>query len=105
MSKLVMVETLSQYRMRYVVRVEDDVDIEDALEVVVHNTGNFEFHEFSQKHLGESPIIDHYEITEDEYITMFDKDNDYLASWDNEKKKSFINVIVSNELEGIDDGA
>ena len=103
MPKLVMVEVLSQYRMRYVVEVEDNID--HALEAVVYNTGNFEFHEFSQKHLGECPVLDHYEITEDEYITMFDKDNDYLISWTDDQKKSFINVIDYREQREIDDGA
>lgn len=102
MKKLVMVETLSQYRMRYVVQVEDDVD--HALDAVVCNTHNFEFHEFSQKHLGSDTIIDHYEITEDEYITMFDKDNDYLISWTDDQKKSFINVIEYEPKE-LNDGA
>ena len=102
MSKLVMVEALSQYRMRYVVRVENE---RDALDAVVFNTANFEFREFSQKHLGSDTIIDHYEITEDEYITMFDKDNDYLASWTDEQKKSLINEIDYREQEEIDDGA
>ena len=101
--KLVMVETLSQYRMRYVVEVEEDVD--HALDAVFMNESNFEFREFSQMHLGPGPVIDHYEITEDEYITMFDKDNDYLASWTDEQKKSLINVIEYNEQEGTDDGA
>ena len=103
MPKLVMVETLSQYRMRYVVQVADDIN--DAPEIVAYNTSNFEFQEFSQKHLDTCPIVDYYEITEDEYIKMFDKDNDYLASWDKDKKKSFINVIDYREQEEIDDGA
>jgi hypothetical protein len=104
MKKLVMVETLSQYRMRYVVQVEDDID--HALDMVVMGDYDPDFKEFSQKHLGPSVIVDHYEISENEYITMFDKDNDYLISWTDEQKKSFINVIDYHEpKEMSDDGA
>ena len=102
--KLVMVETLSQYRMRYVVEVDDDID--HALDEVIMNESNFEFHEFSQKHLNPSPIINHYEITRDEYLKIFDEDNDYLASWDEDKKFSFVNYIDYNSDEKeMDDGA
>ncbi len=38
-------------------------------------------------------IIDHREITEEEYLKLFDQENDYLAAWDDEQKKQFINVI------------
>lgn len=102
--KLVMVETLSQYRMRYVVEVEDDID--HALDEVIMNDTNIEFHEFSQKHLGPSPIIDHYEITPEQYLEIFDKDNDYLASWTDDQKFSFINYIdYTPDEKEMDDGA
>jgi hypothetical protein len=100
--KLVMVETLSQYRMRWVVEVEDNID--HALDAVVMNDSNYEFREFSQKPLEPSVIIDHYEISEEEYLKMFDEDNDYLASWSDEQKKTLINVIEYNESE-IENGA
>jgi hypothetical protein len=102
--KLVMVEVLSQYRMRYVIEVEDDID--HALDEVIMQEQNAEFHEFSQKHLEPSPIIAHYEISRDEYLKIFNEDNDYLAKWDDDKKFSYINYIDydSQEME-IDDGA
>jgi hypothetical protein len=86
-----MVEVLSQYRMRYVVEVEDDID--HALDEVIMQEQNFEFHEFSQKHLEPSPIISHYEITREEYLKLFNEDNDYLKSWEDDKKFSYINSI------------
>lgn len=106
MPKLVMVETLSQYRMRYVVEVEDNID--DALDAVLFNQSNFEFHEFSQKHLGPGPVVDHYEITKEEYLKMFNQDNDYLQSWDDDKKFAYINYMTDNyysDERGADDGA
>ena len=37
--------------------------------------------------------ISHREISKEEYMTLFDKDNDYLKSWKEEKKLTFINKI------------
>ena len=105
--KLVMVEVLSQYRMRYVIEVEDDID--HAIDEVIMQQDNFEFHEFSQKHLEPSPIIAHYEISRDEYLKIFNEDNDYLLKWDDDKKFSYINYIdytpYNYDEKEIDDGA
>jgi hypothetical protein len=102
MSKLVMVDVLSSFRIRYVVKVESDV--RDALDEVVWREGDTTFKEFSQKHIDPTAIIDHREITEEEYLELFDKDNDYLAVWTDEQKKSFINVIEYEPKE-LDNGA
>jgi hypothetical protein len=101
--KLVMVEVLSQFRLRYAIEVENDID--HALDEVIMRTGDFDFKEFSQKHLDPPVLIDHYEITSDEYLKMFDEDNDYLASWDEEKKLSMINTIDYSDEREYDDGA
>jgi hypothetical protein len=89
MSKFVLVETISQYRMRYVIEVPHN-----------HNDGEFpctaeqwaadtvtceEMKEFSQLWLGET-IVSAHEITNEKIITMCDEDNDYCKSWDREKK-------------------
>ena len=103
MSKLVMVDVLSSFRMRYVVQVEDDV--RDALDEVVWSEGSPDFKEFSQKHIDPTAILDYREITEEEYLKLFNQDNDYLKEWTDEQKKSFINVIEYKEFEEIDDGA
>jgi hypothetical protein len=87
--KLVMLEALSQYRMRYVFEVEDDID--HALDEYVINEADLK--EFSQLHLEPSVILSHREITKEEYLNIFNEDNDYLKSWDDEKKMSFINVL------------
>lgn len=89
MSKFVLVETISQYRMRYVIEVPDN-----------HNDGEYpcsaetwaadtvtseEMKEFSQLWLGET-IVSAHEITNEKIITMCDEDNEYCKSWDREKK-------------------
>lgn len=87
--KLVMVETLSQFRVKYVIEVEDDID--HALDEVVMNEGLLT--EFSQKSLEPTIIISHREITEEEYLKQFDEDNQYLISWDKVYKLRNINKI------------
>lgn len=74
----VLVETMSVYRMRYVVEVpkghaewaEDTVVLEEAIE-------------FSQKHIGEN-ILSHRVLTTEEVVKLFKSDNDYLSSRDDE---------------------
>ena len=85
--KLYLVETVSMFRMRYVVEAEE---AEHANDEVVCNNADLE--EFSQKHIDES-IITTREITPDEYIKIFDEDNDYLKEWTDVQKMQFINVI------------
>jgi hypothetical protein len=90
MKKLVMVNTLSIFRIRYAVEVEDDE--RHALDDVVWNFDNPEYNEFSQKHI-ENTLVSHRVIDEDEYVRMFDEDNDYGKDWPREKKLKYINVV------------
>lgn len=91
MKKLVMVDCISQFRIRYVVEVEDDID--HALDEVHMRENDVDnFHEFSQEYLGMMPIS-HREINKEEYLKMFDQDNDYLKSWTEDQKLRFINSI------------
>jgi hypothetical protein len=94
MKKLVMVDTISQHRVRYVVEVEDN--IEHALDEVVYREHDIGFKEFSQMHLG-NVIVSHREISEQEYLKMFNEENDYLSEWPEEQKKTLINVIDYTE--------
>ena len=90
MSKYVLVDTVLSYRMRYVIELDDNDPNEYALDTVVYN----EAIEFSQYFLGEQ-IVSHRQITEDEIITLCDEDNDYLKSWDNQKKlDTFVTKLV-----------
>jgi hypothetical protein len=70
MKKLVLVDTISQHRIRYVVEVENDID--HALDEVVANEYNADFKEFSQEHLGQV-IVSHREITEEEYLKILNQ--------------------------------
>ena len=91
--KLVLVETVSVFRHRYVVECNEE---EHAADEVVCRLGNDDFEEFSQHHIDEN-ISSTRVITEQEYMELFDKDNHYLAKWDAEQKKRFINKINYNE--------
>ena len=95
MKKLVMVDCISQFRIRFAVEVEDNID--HALDEVHMREGDIDnFHEFSQEHLG-LMTISHREINKEEYLKMFDKDNDYLKSWTEDQKLRFINSIDYNK--------
>lgn len=83
-----LVETISMFRMRYVIEANSAADAKD--EVTMNNDGNL--HEFSQHHLDEI-ITSAREIDRAEYLRMFDEDNDYLQSWDEDQKLQWVNVI------------
>ena len=83
----VLVETVSMMRHRYVVETPDDHP-EYALDTVTCD----EAKEVSQHFLGET-IVTHSEISDVEYLEMFDSDNGYMLEWTDEKKMSFITRI------------
>ena len=94
MSKFVLVETISQHRMRYVIEVPED-----------HNDGMYEcsaiqwaedtvtmedMREFSQKWIGEQ-IFSSREVSREEILDLCNEDNDYCNGkygepWTDEKK-------------------
>ena len=76
----VMVEAVSQFRMRYMVQVPKG-KAEWALDTVVME----EAKEFSQEHLGET-IVSHRVVTPTEALELCDKDNDYCKAWAKEQK-------------------
>lgn len=83
-----LVETVSVFRMRYVVEANNASDARDE---VTLNVGD-NFHEFSQLHLDEM-ISSTREIDDTEYLRMFDEDNVYLKDWDEEQKFRFVQVL------------
>jgi hypothetical protein len=87
--KLYLVETVSMFRMRYVVEAREEGH---AMDEVVCEMGNHEFQEFSQKHVDEV-IVSTRELSATDYMNLFDTDNDYLKSWTNKDKMKFINTI------------
>jgi hypothetical protein len=90
-TKLYLIETVSMFRMRYVVEARSEEHAMD--EVTMHASGgNRELHEFSQHHIDEV-ISSGRELSQEQYMELFDKDNDYLKSWTAEQKLDFINKI------------
>jgi len=77
----ILVDCISQYRMRYMVQVPDG-QAHWALDTVALE----EAKEFSQEWLGET-VVSHRVITEDDAIKLFKEDNSYLSSWTDEKIK------------------
>ena len=88
--KLYLVETISMFRLRYVVEAREEGH---AMDEVVCEMGNHEFQEFSQKHIDEV-IVSTRELSATDYMNLFDADNDYLKSWDIGQKMSMINTIT-----------
>lgn len=76
----VLVDCVSQFRMRYLVEVPKGKG-EYALDTVVMQ----EAKEFSQEHLGET-IVSHRVVSKKEALALCDIDNDYTKSWSNDKK-------------------
>jgi hypothetical protein len=89
----VLVDTVSQFRMRYMVQVPVGKK-EWALDTVTMN----EAKEFSQEHIGET-IVSHRVVTEEEAIQICDEDNDYCKTWSDEKK---IDVFFTKEGEKVE---
>lgn len=83
----VLVETVSMFRMRYMIEVPvgtDDYghDKKDwALDTVTMDDAK----EFSQEHIGET-IVSHRVVSKKEALAMCDVDNDYIKGWSKEQK-------------------
>jgi len=93
--KKFLVQTVSTYRISYVVEAEDEIEAEGR---VIDGIVKGDLKEFSQKHLDEV-LYDTRRIKKKAYIELFDKDNDYLKSWNEEQKLNFINRIDENDEE------
>jgi len=95
LKKLYVVDIVSSFRLRYVVEAKEE---SHALDEVTCREHEPEFSEFSQEHLG-THIFDSREISLEDYLKLFDKDNSYLTKWDNHQKLSIINKIDYKEGE------
>lgn len=91
--KLFLVETVSMFRMRYVIEAREE---EHATDEFVMQVGKDSFKEFSQHHMDEV-IVSTRELSAKEYLKLFDKDNDYLKTWDISQKMESINSIKYEE--------
>lgn len=86
-TQLVLVETVSTFRMRYVVEVPagtDNYGNDKALWALDTVTLN-EAQEFSQEYLGET-IVSHRVVSKKEALALCDIDNDYAKDWPKDKK-------------------
>jgi bifunctional ADP-heptose synthase (sugar kinase/adenylyltransferase) len=86
-TQLVLVETVSMFRMRYVVEVPvgtDDYNNDKSLWALDTVTMN-EAQEFSQEHLSET-IVSHRVVSKKEALALCDIDNDYTKNWSKDKK-------------------
>ena len=89
----VLVEAISQYRMRYMVQVPKGKS-EWALDTVVCN----EAKEFSQEHLGET-IFSHRVMELDKALELCDNDNSYGKGWDVDTKlKNFFTFVEDHNV-------
>lgn len=79
-TELVLVESISTFRMRHVVEVPKG-KAEWAMDTVVCQ----EAKEFSQQHIGDQ-IVSHRVMTKEEVVALSDIDNDYCKSWTEEQK-------------------
>jgi hypothetical protein len=87
--KLYLVETISFFRQRYVIEALEASHAEDEVVMTMHDGS---ITEFSQKHIDEN-ITSTREISVDEYLKLFDQDNDYLSNWSVSQKMQSINTI------------
>ena len=78
-TKIVLVDTIQTFRIRYAVEIPDDAPDEWALDTVTME----EAVQFSQESLGEN-IVSHRVITQMEFLKQYHKDNDYVSSWDDD---------------------
>ena len=90
----VMVDCFSTYRMRYCVEVPEHLTPEQAKEWAMDTVTCEEAEEFSQLWLGEQ-ISSTRIVSDEEYIQLFDEDNDYLKGWDRELKFRNVTKIDS----------
>lgn len=89
--KLYIVDAISTFRNSYVIRCKDETHAADTVTCE-------DAESMSQEWLGES-ISRIREITEEEYLKIFDKDNAYLKDWTPEEKKRWIHTVDYDELE------
>jgi hypothetical protein len=98
--KLYLVETVSMFRMRYVVEAREAGHAEDEF---VMEIGKDSFKEFSQHHMDEV-IVSTRELSATDYMNLFNQDNDYLKSWSDQQKMSMINKIDYTDEEDSNNG-
>tara|TARA_R110002073_G_scaffold32125_2_gene97649 strand:- start:2267 stop:2614 length:348 start_codon:yes stop_codon:yes gene_type:complete len=103
----VVVTTVSSFRHRYVMHKDDLRKLNSDVEPGDHKLNDWardtvtceECEDFSQKHLGEQ-IFDVYQCSEEDMLTFFDQDNDYLRGWERDQKIKWVRDTL-HKLEDI----
>ena len=94
----VVVTTVSQFCMRYVMHKNDlqklnpDAKVQ-PIQWAQDTVTCMECDDFSQQHLGET-IIDTNTMNEEEMLELFDKDNAYLSSWSRDYKIKWTRCLI-----------
>lgn len=101
-SDYVLVTTVSQFRMRYVMHKDDlqamnTQNIVKPIEWAQDTVTMQECEEFSQEHLGEI-IISTDMMTEETVLDLFNRENSYLSSWSDEYKLKWIRKLLKMEI-------
>jgi hypothetical protein len=91
--KYAVVKTVQTFVHTYVVPI-DQLDTADPVENLKSLVSQEQIEEFSQKHVGET-IVDGYVINEEKMLEMFDRENEYLANWDKNKKVSWTRNLIN----------
>ena len=97
----VVVTAISSYRTRYVMHKDELQKMNTDVLLTDNQLGEWacdtvtmeQCEEFSQLWLGEQ-ISDVYECDEDEMLTFFDRDNDYLSSWTRDYKIQWVRNLL-----------
>lgn len=101
MSNLYMIDCVSTHHIRYCVKVETKEQLQNVFEKIDQSnydaSHDHSLTEFSQEFLGEKVISASKITSEEEYLKIFDEDNEYLSDWSEYQKLDFINNIDGNE--------
>lgn len=91
-TSLYMFECISIHKIRYCIETDEKGLKEITEQTEGWDSGAFnDMTEFSQDHAGEKVIAIQPIPDKDTYLSIFDKDNNYLRTWSAEKKMEFIN--------------
>jgi len=92
MSKYILVDAVSSFRMRYAVAVPDDLPDDKAKEWAMDSVTCEEVQEFSQEHIGEQISATRI-LSEDELIKQRLEDEPYLSAWSESKLLDCVLVL------------
>ena len=96
MPKYVLVDTVSMFRIRYAVAVNEDFDDTKAIVWASDSITCEDVEEFSQLHLGETITASRI-LSKEELLRQFDVDNDYFVNWQEKDKMKCVLDLDAEE--------